>query len=328
MGLFGRTDAVEKLKTKLASLADRRARLIAKRAAAQDELNAAEQSRLTLLTEGEDDPKAEAKAQTRVDAARSTLDGLDAALRVITTQIEEAERALATEDDRVARSESAARIDREVAAARASLNALGAMREASKAFAALGTVTFYAQSTSARLAEEADVAEREAAQALSECEALSAALIKGTARIPNRRTGDENPKPRLAPQSELTRVFTTLAIRWINGDGSEHLAGRYRDVMLPPNLAARALEFGAAVPVDHKIAKEKRGTANYGLPERAACIDLNVDDGTALPQSEESHTRSPEPSPHPAIQAIDRGPPYKATISAPRANRSEEEMGE
>ena len=119
----------------------------------------------------------------------------------------------------------------------------------------------------------------------------------------------------------MDKVFTVKPIKW-TGDGKHaalptvsvgklQAAPAFVDVMLPPELAARALELGAAVPIDDERARTQRGTRPWAHPKMRFCV--------ALDEGAEQESPDDETNNQPAVvgthfEPLDRGKPFTVTI--------------
>ena len=311
MAIFAKQTNTEKLQGQLATLTGPGDRLATKRSAAQEELREAEKERLSLFTESDgEDLKAEVKAQDRVDRARSTLEGISAAITALAGQVVSIEQEIAAEEDRKARAESAARIEAEVAEVERCLAAaLPPLKKLRQALYALHTVSRNASEAGGCIQYWLPQVELAAATGIKECRELADQVANGRAPVPNRRTGEEIKLPRPAPAPEGVRVFTIKSVRWtVDGqDGGEHLAAQYKDIQLSPTLAERALAMRVAVPPNDPKAKEFRGWPSRP-PELATAVNLNAAPGAIEPISE----ATPE-SPPSMFERIDRGPAITGT---------------
>lgn len=324
MALFRGKSKMEKLEAELTTLISRRERIAPKRSAAKAELDAAERGRLELLTESDaDDPKAEAGTRARVQEARSALDALDAATLALDERIAALERSLAGEKETAQRNTVADEIEaRAVAAQKAREVVLPALRVFGKAFGELKNVSFDARQIEESVTEFCGQLEAAAAAALSDARQQADTVRNGRAKIPDLRPEPE-PAPLPAP-APTEKVFTVKAIKW-TGDGNRPAlpavsigkllaAPAFVDLMLPPDLAAKALELGAAVPIDDERARSQRGTRPWSHPKLKFCIAL--DDGAAEQESADDETNNQPAIVGTHFEPIDRGKPY--TVSVPR----------
>jgi hypothetical protein len=114
------------------------------------------------------------------------------------------------------------------------------------------------------------------------------------------------PKPVQLPPPAIETVFFLRAAKWTDVEGKLHLIPKFGDGELPPEIAARALALGAAVPIDDPR-RRQFGCQSLPLPNVEWCT--NLDNSDAAPNTA-------EPVIHSAFEKLDRGPAY--TIKAPR----------
>jgi hypothetical protein len=300
---------MKKMESALAGLTARRERIASKRSAAEAELLAAERARLALLTESDaDDPKAEARAQSRVDTARSSLEGLTAALASLDEQIAGAERALASERDRVEREAAADKMEADAAAAEKAIEGLTGLLAFGKAFAPLRPVSFDAKQVSEMAPVAAAQLQIAARAAINDARAQARSVRNGAAVIPDLRP--EPPPPPAPKPAPTEKIFTLREVKWTDPERSGvQAAPAFFDIVVPPDRAARALELQAAVAPDHEKAKELRGTRPYRHPNHERCVAL--DDAAGEDGERDSGVlRSESP-----FVVVDRGPPYTRKIS-------------
>lgn len=108
------------------------------------------------------------------------------------------------------------------------------------------------------------------------------------------------------------RVFLIKNVLWTE-NGRYRTQQKFTDASLPPDIAARALKLGAAVPVDiyNETQQRQRGLAKHYLPTPADCTSL--DDVAAQPEP-----RATETIQHSAFTVIPRGKPFQVGIAAAR----------
>jgi chorismate mutase len=284
MMLFAKKSALAELETELVGLVRRRARLADKVAAAKTEHESAATAQLKLLAGSDsDDPKAEAVAQRRVDAARSALAALEAALAEIERQHQATEGRLAAEKDQTARHASADAIEGEVRAAEEAISLLSELRKVAHAFQAIGDLSFDCEQIGTYALTAAQEIELAAAFALRDVSAIASQIEQGDRSIPRRRKDQPAPLPSVAPASPTECVFALKSIKWFD-DGVVHRACLYSDVNLPPALAARAKSLGAATTMQDPRRAKLRGVNGMFAPALENCIALNDLPATAEPE--------------------------------------------
>ncbi|OJY10334.1 MAG: hypothetical protein BGP05_21945 [Rhizobiales bacterium 62-47] len=80
-----------------------------------------------------------------------------------------------------------------------------------------------------------------------------------------------------------TRVFTTRPIKWLDANGDLRIQPEFFDIDLPPDIAARAIELDAAVPIDHPRRRQMLGHGRVYRPDPARCVSL-IEGDTTQPQ--------------------------------------------
>ncbi|MGD0332450.1 MAG: hypothetical protein ABSA90_04245 [Xanthobacteraceae bacterium] len=315
MQLFGKKPPLDEIEAEIAAIKRRRDRVAAKVEAAQTELDAATAAHLKLHTEADaDDLKAEAAAQRRVEAAHSTHKGLSAALAKLETQFAEAERRVAAEREAIARRASADEIERQAKAAEDVIEpAISAFKKLAKIYGKLGDVSFDCASIGRYAEAAASEIELAAAFTLRDVHGLAAGIASGNRPIPQRQTEQQAPR-KVAPAPVKERVFAMRPIAWKNGDGSLHKQAPYFDVDLPPALARRALDLGAAIPLADPRRKKLHGTRSKYEPDLVNCVRLDGDVEAA--SSEEAPPAAPL---HSAFEPLDRGKPYLVKTEGPKS---------
>jgi hypothetical protein len=119
----------------------------------------------------------------------------------------------------------------------------------------------------------------------------------------------------IIPQAQIIlptkTVFATRNISWTNADGHLRMAKQWTEVVLPPEIADRALRMKCAVPLGDPIWKKQRGyqSMNNLTPDDCTNLDNN-------PPAVESDPRVTEPV---KFEIIDRGGPrqFKVARSSP-----------
>ena len=301
---------MDSLKKELATLTGRRDRIIVKRDGAKSEVGEAESARLALLTESDvDDIKAEMKAQTRVDNARSTLDGFEAAIGALNAQIAATERKLAEELDRTERAAVADKIEASAAAAEKTLTAIAALRASGEAFVPLKALCHDAREFIEAIDSIAHQLERAATAAIADARAQAGQVRAREMRIPNLRP--EQPLSLLPAPQATEKVFAVKHLCWTDHAGKLQRGCQYHDANVPPAAAARAIELAAAVPIGSDQARKHRGVHEYKFPDLYRCVAL---DESAAAEQAQAKINEPERATR-IFEPLDRGPGYTATIS-------------
>jgi hypothetical protein len=136
---------------------------------------------------------------------------------------------------------------------------------------------------------------------------------RGPAQLPTRPA----PVPIAPAQPQSAGVFTMKPIKWLDDRGQLRTHPAWFDCTLPVELAARAVELGAAVDMRHEIAKSSRGARAFTFPDPTKCIALN-DTGDPAPRAEAALASAGANGAATAADAqftpLDRGGPYQASV--------------
>jgi hypothetical protein len=270
----------------IARLSRQQARIEQKHAAARAEYESSMAARLQIFTQNEsDEPAIEKKAQGRVDAARSAVEGLAVALEQIDRELADANSRRDAEQHRVDRRRAADDLESEIAAAEKALApALAAMKNIETTFGALADVGFHFRAISDYIKVASAAVEGEAALAFNDMRSLIAAVLDGSSRIPGREK-DQPLLPVPAPPPAVQRIWLTKRIIIKNGALEEsHRSNRWID--LDPRLAAKAIADGVALalgsPGAGKIVESWGDVHGYAFPPTVHHLSLDED---ARPQS-------------------------------------------
>jgi hypothetical protein len=132
----------------------------------------------------------------------------------------------------------------------------------------------------------------------------SAAILAGSAPATLKRP--EAPyveKPVLPAPTQI--VFCLRSIKWHDTERKQHLAGKFTDAYLPPQLVAKALKSGACIAISDPRRKQFHHTQNE-QPRADTALDLDAD---AEPKSIEPTMAS---SP---FTVVDRGPAVQMKVA-------------
>lgn len=92
---------------------------------------------------------------------------------------------------------------------------------------------------------------------------------------------------RHVPPPTMTRVFAVKPIKWLDANGDLRIQPELFDVDLPPDVAARAIELDAAVPIDHPRRRQMQGHGRVYRPDPSRCFSLIPgDDSKPQPRPE------------------------------------------
>jgi hypothetical protein len=123
------------------------------------------------------------------------------------------------------------------------------------------------------------------------------------------------PAPIAAAQPQSAGIYTTKRVKWRDDRGELRTHPAWHDLSLPADLAARAIELGAAVSQQHETAKSSRGAHAFIFPDPAKCVALN-DTGEPAPASDTSANGVASPA-DAQFTPLDRGQPYKIAVPGP-----------
>ena len=132
----------------------------------------------------------------------------------------------------------------------------------------------------------------------------SAAVLAGSAPASLKRP--EAPyveKPVLPAPTQI--VFCLRSIKWHDTERKQHLAGKFTDAYLPPQLVAKALKSGACIAISDPRRKQFHHTQNE-QPRADTALNLDAD---AEPKSIEPTMAS---SP---FTVVDRGPAVQMKVA-------------
>jgi hypothetical protein len=326
MQVFGKKTPLQEFEAELAKLTRQSERLARKTADARSELQRATEAQIKFLTETEhDDAKGEASAQRRVEAATSTLKGLEAAFAKINEQISEAQHRVDQERRGLERTAAADEIDQKVLAFEKTVEpALTALRAFSKASNELDHLNFDVAAISRYAHVAGSELEIASALAIAEIRSKAAAVRAGQDGIPRRAPAPIPPPP--PPVTE--KLWTIAATAWTE-DGRIRIVDLNEQIDLPPALARKAIVRGAAVALgDARFNKRTttwRQHHGMGLPSLEKCVKL--DDETETVAAEEQARPEEQRVLHsrvdPNFEVIDRGPAYTLKTNSGNATPGE-----
>jgi hypothetical protein len=125
------------------------------------------------------------------------------------------------------------------------------------------------------------------------------------------------PAPIAVAQPQSAGVFTTKSIKWLDDRGELRTHPAWHDCTLPAELAARAIELGAAVSQRHETAKQSRGARAFVFPDPAKCVALN-DTGEPAPAEAalgDAGANGGARAADAQFTPLDRGAPYQASVA-------------
>jgi hypothetical protein len=313
--MFRKKSALDEIATEIAGIKRRRDRLATKVESARSELAAATAARLKLHVESEtDDAKAESSAQRRVETSHSALEGLEAALAELETQLRAAEAHHGAERDRIARQESADEIERQAQAAEDALAALSGLKKLAEAFGNVGDVNFDCAAIGRYAEAAANEIELASAFALRDVRSLATAIANGDRPIPHRQKDQitvlvETPKP-----PPLQSYFVLQPGMFTDDRGTMRRAPRYEFVSLNPQQAAHAIRMtGVCEAGDRRVKELCKKQFTQQPPEPHHCQDW---DNGSPPRGDAElflHSKFVQSSP---FQPLDRGAPYTMAVRA------------
>jgi hypothetical protein len=310
--MFIKKSPMQKLETVLATLRERSGRLASKQDTARDTLAAAMSARELWMIEGDlDDAKRAANLQSAVEAAQNVLAGINGAMVTLAKQIDDAAVELASEKAGIARQAAADVLAQELAAVEKQLQPwLTATRELAAGFDRLGNARLEARSISNYLSNAAGEIEIAATLTMQDLNRVVKAIADGAEPIPS-KPAVPTPAATLPAPAATKRVFATKNLKWTNGGDGVHVAPAWFDVDLPPAAADRALNLGAAVPMEHPTRKKMHGQRPISHPSPANCLPLTDDAEVADGQDSGVHEL---PSHRSAFTPLDRGATVTGTL--------------
>ncbi|MCK1620805.1 hypothetical protein IVA96_30390 [Bradyrhizobium sp. 159] len=302
---------MQKFETIIASLTTRGEQLATKRVAAQAALDNATKARQERFLSGDlDDQRMLDKLQDSVNAAASTLSGIDDALAVLARDKAEAERQLADERERTKRVTAADKLAQQVVVIEAALPGyLMQSRVLADALSEIAHRHFESGQIAGCVQHTVGEVEVAANIALPELKAAPDAILHGQRAIP-----DEPPPVPVtqSPEPPTMAVFMLRSAHYRDHDGRKRFAGQWEDATMPVTTAQLALRMGVAVPVADPRRAQLRGARGGDFEPRAPdVIDLdNHDDGAT--DAGLDAVRAAD------FRVVDRGGPRTGTISVTR----------
>jgi multidrug efflux pump subunit AcrA (membrane-fusion protein) len=281
--MFSRTN--NKVAKEFAGIERELAALNAKRASLLERLSAAEAtviSKREAATKAalEDASNALDQAEIAMRAAQDRVASLSSARNQIDLEVSNAEQRLAQAKDAAQRADFVAHVDKLEAAINAALPTfLEHAATLSTAIDSAGRLVFEAR----QLAIFLDSCRADIPKAIHAVKATLTHLrqnVSDGGGIPD-AVEPPAPTPPPPPPVETKAVFLIHPVRFMEGAGFIRAFAAPNDVMLPVKLAERALQCGAALPLDHPKAKALMGERNYGMPNSLAeCVDLDQEEPT------------------------------------------------
>jgi hypothetical protein len=142
----------------------------------------------------------------------------------------------------------------------------------------------------------------------------AAAVLSGSAAATLRKAEPVTAPP---PKIPLTRVFLLRHVAWTDVDGNLQNSPAFFDRDLPPELAERAINMGAATILSDPRRRELNGTRPLREPPLASCVRLDADASAANEQTSQPEARIMHSVVDATFERIDRGGPYLLKTSAP-----------
>ncbi|KJC37149.1 hypothetical protein UP09_28305 [Bradyrhizobium sp. LTSP885] len=304
---------MQKLEAELSALTSRAALLEGKRVAAQSALTAALEARQTLLLTGDlDDSKAAQAAQMRVESAGSALAGFDVAITSLAGSVAETEGKLEIERHSAARKVASERLAAQTDAIEQQLAPwLALTRDFAASTAEVGHANFECGQIAAYLRNVASEVEMAATVQSGNLRASVAGILAGHVAIPRAPEVAESVEAELTPP--LTSLFTLHAIRWIDHHGMQRQCGKWCDVELPTETAARALRLKLCALMNDPLRKTHRGQGGGYAPQAGWLNDIDNEVGPNI--AEKSTRQATDPVVHSAFQPAKVGKPYTVQIA-------------
>jgi hypothetical protein len=311
--MFGKSDPAKDMQSKLDAARERRAKQVARRDAAAE------------LVGDRREELQQAAAAAAPDAALDKAEGklaaatLEKAIADCDREIADYETQLAAIIDGNQRSETARKLEALIAdivereaqfyAACEKLNEVVALGAA--VVPELAGVDIYLRGARAELPAALDLG-----VSVLRGRARSVLAGRGPAQLPTHPAAPA-PSPIAAAQPQSAGVFTTKPIKWADDRGQLRTHPAWFDCTLPVELAARAVELGAAVDMRHEIAKSSRGARAFTFPDPTKCIALN-DTGEPAPAEAAPASAAANGAATAAdaqFTPLDRGGPYQASVA-------------
>lgn len=307
---FRKKSDLAESEARIAKLSRERDRLCVQRERVLAEQNSAEAALDEVNAQVDDNPRRQAAAEQRLSVARFNLESIDRLLAKADVALAEENVRVVAERDALARAESVAVFNKQIAAYERTLGVIEGLKTHAAAAAELRDSSFDLGRISDYALNAATELEWAIPPALADLRRIVAGVSSGELPIPLR--GKNQPALVAAPPSPPTeRIFTIKSIAWSDEEGKINRARGFNDIDLPPALAARAISLGAATTLDDPRRKKLRGMlAGAGEPLLEKCVPLN--DIGELAKDEPSAEASP-----PIFEPLDHVPraPFLLTSS-------------
>jgi hypothetical protein len=275
----------------LLKMRERRVRLTEQRTASVVELEAALAGRRAILLD--DDPTNEhpalATVQTKIVEIESTIRGLDDALSSLDSSISETERRIDEENERAERIAASGTINGHALAAEKLL--LPWFRDTvalATAFERLSPVSWEGGSISRYLLGALGEVELAAAASIASVRNSAHLIMTNQMALPSKAAAPDS-KP-AAPLIPTIPVFTMRGLRWrdAHDPAFEQHRPQFADVDLSPELAAKALALGAAIPFNDQRVRELKRSRSPKFVRLDDCISLddNATSDVSLPSEQ------------------------------------------
>jgi len=304
---------MQKLEAELSALTSRAALLEGKRVAAQGVLDAAIEARQRLLLTGDiDDSKATLAAQIRVESATGALAGFDIAITALNGSIAETQGNLKIQRLAVARKDASERLARQTDIIEKQLAPwLGLTRALAASTGEVGNVQFEVGQIAAYLRNVASEVEMAITVQSGNLRASVAGIFAGHVPIPSA------PEVVVPVEEEFTpplkSLFTLHAVKWVDQRGMQRQSGKWLDVELPEETAARALRLKMCVPINDPLRKTHRGHGGGFAPQANWLNDIDKEVGPDI--AENPAPQETDPVVHSAFQPAKIGAPYTVQIA-------------
>jgi len=297
-----------KIGENLGLLKDRSTRLQSQQRAATLALGKAKAALRDHLLDGDDnDAKATAALQAKVDGAASLLASLDDAVKAQTERVANAEREMAAEQAQANCKAASEKIAVDVAKIERQLpNVLAAMRALAADLNVYEIFRFEAGSIAKFAINAANEIETALSVAIPDLKGGVIAVREGKEKPPIPPAAVVKFTAPKAPATET--VFLLRHLKFTDAQGKVQCLGKMRDHALPPHLAQKALKSGAAVPLSDPRRKSLSGSWGMIVPSESQCESLDATpSGTVAPIM------------HSTFEPMDRGPPVHGVMPVQRA---------
>lgn len=305
---------MSKLQADLAKLTSNQTRLLTEQAAARVGFNRALDADSAFLLTGDVDEATNNKRKVAVKDAEADFDRFARPLAILAPQIVEAENALALETLTAAQGIGSKKLSGQTDIVETSRAVwLGSTRDYIAALDAVTPAHFEMGQVAGFLRNARSEAEMALDVGVPNLRAVAEAIRDGHIPIPKDALVIEKPPATAKPN--LTAVFSSHALTWIDEKGSQRTIGKWHDVELPEAAAAFALQARLAVLPNDPVSAKSRGQSS-GHPEPSWLNNLDTKVGPNIPgSSDRMPPVDPIRSSAGPFTVIDCGPAVQMKVS-------------